>query len=91
MLTALPPRPAGSSVAAVLGASGNGLYVSFAPRGGRIIGVALAIALSMGYWVVNSLALSFAKADLLPPLLAAWAANVVFAGLGISLFLRART
>jgi len=61
------------------------------PRGGRIIGVALAIALSMGYWVVNSLALSFAKADLLPPLLAAWAANVVFAGLGISLFLRART
>ena len=30
MLTALPPRPAGSSVAAVLGASGNGLYVSFA-------------------------------------------------------------
>ncbi|MBI3624937.1 MAG: LPS export ABC transporter permease LptG [Candidatus Rokubacteria bacterium] len=61
------------------------------PRGGRIIGVALAIALSMGYWVVNSLALSFAKADLLPPLLAAWAANIVFAGLGISLFLRART
>jgi lipopolysaccharide export system permease protein len=61
------------------------------PRGGRIIGVALAIALSMGYWVVNSLALSFAKADLLPPLLAAWAANVVFAGLGLSLFLRART
>ncbi len=98
----------------MLGASGNGLYVSFAlalpfplvhvimalvaipfalqwPRGGRIIGVALAIALSMGYWVVNSLALSFAKADLLPPLLAAWAANVVFAGLGLSLFLRART
>lgn len=61
------------------------------PRGGRIVGIALAIALSMGYWVVNSLALSFAKADLLPPLLAAWTANIVFAGLGISLFLRART
>ena len=61
------------------------------PRGGRIIGIGLAIGISMGYWVVNSLAISFAKADLLPPVLAAWTANVVFAGLGISLFLRART
>ncbi len=61
------------------------------PRGGRIIGIALAIGISMGYWVVNSLAISFAKADLLPPVLAAWTANVVFAGLGLSLFLRART
>ncbi len=61
------------------------------PRGGRVIGIALAIAISMGYWVVNSLALAFAKADLLPPLLAAWTANVVFAGLGVSLFLRTRT
>jgi LPS export ABC transporter permease LptG/LPS export ABC transporter permease LptF len=61
------------------------------PRGGRVIGIALAIAISLGYWLVNSLALSFAKADLLPPLLAAWTANVVFAGIGVSLFLRART
>jgi lipopolysaccharide export system permease protein len=61
------------------------------PRGGRTIGIALAIAISMGYWLVSSMALSFAKADLLPPLLAAWTANIVFAGLGISLFLRART
>lgn len=61
------------------------------PRGGRVIGIALAIAISMGYWLVSSLALSFAKADLLPPLLAAWTPNVVFAGLGVSLFLRART
>ncbi len=61
------------------------------PRGGRVIGIALAIAISMGYWLVSSLALSFAKADLLPPFLAAWTANIVFAGLGVSLFLRART
>jgi LPS export ABC transporter permease LptF/LPS export ABC transporter permease LptG len=61
------------------------------PRGGRVIGIALAIAIAMGYWLVSSLALSFAKADLLPPLLAAWTPNIVFAGLGVSLFLRART
>ena len=29
--------------------------------------------------------------DLLPPLLAAWTANIVFVGLGVSLLLRART
>ena len=61
------------------------------PRGGRVIGIALAIAISIGYWLVSSLALSFAKADLLPPFLAAWTATIVFEGLGVSLFLRART
>jgi LPS export ABC transporter permease LptF/LPS export ABC transporter permease LptG len=61
------------------------------PHGGRVLGIALAMGLTVGYWLVNSLALSFAKADLLPPLLAAWTANVVFLGLGASLFLRART
>ncbi|MBI4240543.1 MAG: LptF/LptG family permease, partial [Candidatus Rokubacteria bacterium] len=61
------------------------------PRSGRLIGVGLAILIAMGYWLVHSLALSFAKAELLPPLLAAWTANIVFAGLGLSLFLRART
>ncbi len=61
------------------------------PRGEQLIGIGLAIALTMGYWVVDSLASSFAKADLLPPLLAAWTANIVFTGLGLFFFLRART
>lgn len=61
------------------------------PHGGRVIGLALAIVLALGYWLVNSLAIAFAKADVLPPFLAAWAANIVFAGLGLSLFLRTRT
>lgn len=62
-----------------------------APRSGRLIGIGLAIVIAMGYWLVHSLAISFAKADMLPPLLAAWTANIIFAGLGLSLFLRART
>lgn len=61
------------------------------PRGGRLIGIGLAILIGIGYWLVHSLALAFAKADMLPPLLAAWTAGIVFAGLGLSLFLRART
>jgi LPS export ABC transporter permease LptG len=61
------------------------------PRGGRLFGVALAIAIMAGYLVVHYMALAFARADLLSPLLAAWTANIVFLGVGASLFLRART
>jgi LPS export ABC transporter permease LptG len=61
------------------------------PRGGRLFGVGLAIVIMAGYMVVHYIALAFARADLLPPLLAAWTANIIFLGLGASLFLRART
>ncbi|MBI2524828.1 MAG: LPS export ABC transporter permease LptG [Candidatus Rokubacteria bacterium] len=67
-------------------------FALVAPRsGGRAAGVGVALVISVGYWVVHSMALAFAKADLLPPILAAWTANIVFAGLGAALFLRART
>jgi len=61
------------------------------PRGGRLFGVALAIAIMAGYLVVHYVALAFARADLLPPFVAAWTANVIFFGIGTSRFLRART
>ncbi len=62
-----------------------------APRGGRLAGIGLAIGIMAGYLVVHNVAVAFARADLLPPVLAAWTANVIFAGLGVSLMLRART
>jgi LPS export ABC transporter permease LptF/LPS export ABC transporter permease LptG len=61
------------------------------PRGGRMIGIGLAVLIALGYWIVHSVAIALAKVDLLPPLVAAWTANIVFAGLGLSFFLRART
>src|SRR5437016_4584455 len=61
------------------------------PRGGRLFGVGLAIAIMAGYLVVHYVALAFARADLLPAFVAAWTANVIFFGIGTSLFLRART
>ena len=61
------------------------------PRSGRLFGVGLAIAIMAGYLVVHYVAIAFARADLLPPLLAAWTANIIFLGLGTSLLLRART
>jgi len=61
------------------------------PRGGRFFGVGLAIAIMAGYMVVHYVALASSRAELLPALLAAWTANVIFLGIGASLFLRART
>jgi LPS export ABC transporter permease LptG len=62
-----------------------------APRGGRLYGIGLAIGIMAGYMVVDYSARSFGRAELLPPLLAAWTANIIFLGIGASLFLRART
>src|SRR4029453_5898714 len=61
------------------------------PRGGRLFGIGLAIGVMAGYLVVHYVALAFARADLLPPLLAAWPSNIIFMGIGVSLLLRART
>jgi lipopolysaccharide export system permease protein len=61
------------------------------PRGGRLFGIGLAIAIMGGYLVLDRAALAFSRAEMLPPLLAAWTANVIFLGLGASLFARART
>ena len=62
-----------------------------APRSTRLFGIGLAIVIMVGYIVVHQAAVALARADLLPPLLAAWTANVIFLGLGLSLFVRART
>jgi LPS export ABC transporter permease LptF/LPS export ABC transporter permease LptG len=61
------------------------------PRGGRVIGIALCLALGLGYFLVHSAAVALARTEILPPLLAAWSANFLFASLGLFLYLRART
>jgi lipopolysaccharide export system permease protein len=67
-------------------------FALMAPRdGGRAVGIGIAVVVGTSYWLVHSMAMAFAQADLLPPLLAAWSANIVFAGLGAALFLNART
>jgi lipopolysaccharide export system permease protein len=61
------------------------------PRGGRVIGIAFCLALGLGYFIVHSAAVALARAEILPPLVAAWSANALFATLGLYLYLRART
>jgi lipopolysaccharide export system permease protein len=66
-------------------------FAVHSPRSGRLFGIGLAIAIMAAYLVVHYTALSFARADLLSPVVAAWTADVIFAGVGISLFARVRT
>ncbi len=67
-------------------------FALVSPRsGGRAVGIGVAIVIAVAYWMVHSMALAFGQAELLPPVLAAWTANILFAGLGAALFLNART
>jgi LPS export ABC transporter permease LptG len=66
-------------------------FALLSPRGGRLFGAGLAIAILAAYLVVHYSAVALARADLLPPMLAAWTANIVFTGIGGALLLRART
>lgn len=58
---------------------------------GRAAGIGVALVIAVGYWMVNAAAVAFGRADLLPPVLAAWTANIIFAGVGAVLLLKART
>lgn len=49
------------------------------------LGVATSIGISFSYWGVNAVSLSLGKIGMLPPLLAAWLTNIVFALVGIGL------
>jgi LPS export ABC transporter permease LptF/LPS export ABC transporter permease LptG len=61
------------------------------PRAGRMIGIALCLALGLAYFLVHSAAMALARTEVLPPVVAAWTANGLFGTLGLFFFLRART
>lgn len=65
-----------------------GLHESRARGTGR--GIALSLVVALGYWFSHSLALSLGHGGLLPPWLAAWMANLIFAAFGGFLLLGAR-
>lgn len=52
-------------------------------RRGALYGVGVAIILGAGYWLLNTFFIAVGRADLLPPLLAAWAANLLFLALAL--------
>ena len=58
-------------------------------RGGSIaLGVGLSVIIGFTYFAFFNFGLSLGKGGLLPPLLSAWAANIVFGTLGAYLFIK---
>jgi lipopolysaccharide export system permease protein len=60
-------------------------FALISTRGGVLVGVGMSIAIGLLYYAVISIALAFGKGGLLPPFLAAWFGNIIFAGVGIHL------
>ncbi len=60
-------------------------------RRGALYGIGLAIALGMTYWLLMSAFAAIGSAGLLPPVLAAWAPNMLFAAGAAYLLLTVRT
>lgn len=69
------------------------LVIPFAVGSGRtksLAGAAIAAVFTgFSYYVIHSLAIALSRAELWPPLLSAWAANLVLGAVGIILFLGA--
>jgi lipopolysaccharide export system permease protein len=49
--------------------------------------IGLGLAVGFAYWVIFGVASSFGRSGVLPPLIAAWAANAIFLLIGFALFL----
>ena len=67
------------------------LGIPFALKSGRSSGIAVGIGLSIligfSFFVINSTLISFGQGGALPPLIAAWASNAIFAAIGVWLTL----
>lgn len=58
---------------------------------GALYGVGLALVLAIFYWMIYALFSKFGEVGNLPPMLAAWSANILFAIAATYLFLRVET
>ncbi|MBT0663251.1 LPS export ABC transporter permease LptG [Geobacter pelophilus] len=67
------------------------LAIPFSIRTGRssgpAIGIGLSLVIGLAYFIVNAFLISFGQAGALPPLVSAWAANIIFCAIGIWLAL----
>ncbi len=69
--------------------------ISFSTRserqGGVMQSVGIGIIIGFSYWIVHAFSLSLGRSGVLPPILSAWIANLLFFGAGATLFFRTNT
>lgn len=69
-----------------------GLPFSFSVgKRGALYGVAIGIGIGLAYWGLTGLFEQMGRYEMLPPMLAAWAPNMLFGAGGLYLFLTSRT
>lgn len=74
-------------VCLIMAALGAPFAIKTSPRsGGVALGLALTIAIAFSYWIVRTLFIALGHGGYLPPVVAAWAANVIF-GLAAAIML----
>lgn len=74
----------------ILLAAGTGIALRSHRREGLAAGVAYGIAMAFIYWMVYSLFIALGYAGVIPPLIAAWATNLVFLCFGAIALLNAQ-
>ncbi len=75
-------------VCLIMATLGGALSLGSKNREGLARNIVTGVVLAFGYWVVHSLSLSLGYAGQVPPLAAAWAANLLFAALAIVMVAR---
>lgn len=74
----------------ILLAAGTGIALRSQRREGLAAGVAYGIAMAFTYWMVYSLFIALGYAGVIPPLIAAWATNLMFLCFGAITLLNAQ-
>ncbi|MBI5048506.1 MAG: LPS export ABC transporter permease LptG [Deltaproteobacteria bacterium] len=52
-------------------------------HGGIAVGAGISIVIGFSYWVIFAINISLGYNDIIPPMMAAWLTNFIFAGLGV--------
>jgi lipopolysaccharide export system permease protein len=69
--------------------------ISFSTRserqGGVMQSVGIGIIIGFSYWIVHAFSMSLGRSGILPAILSAWVANIIFLAVGATLFFRTRT
>lgn len=69
--------------------------ISFSTRsarqGGIMQSVGIGIIIGFSYWIVHAFSMSLGRSGILPAILSAWIANILFLSAGAALFFRTRT
>jgi lipopolysaccharide export system permease protein len=69
--------------------------ISFSLRqerhGGAMQSIGIGIVIGFSYWIVHAFSMSLGRSGILPAILSAWIANILFLGAAGALFFRART